>query len=344
MFLRASVAAALVMLLPAPVRAQDGPAPLSPFLLSKQIQQSLDAAAAASDVLLIGETHGTRETSEIGAALLAPLPKLGYGVLAVEVPADRQTALAAWATGCTADVPDFFAKPLEDGRGSVEALRLIRAALSPPYNWKLICFDVSAKSMGSAMARLQREAKTAADGDSAALLESEQVIAVSRLRDKLMAEHFADQNERFAHGAKTLAICGNLHARTANRRGANSRFAAFWPSLAAELRSNHPTWRIRSVNVVPYRGAYFNNGKVNQITPRPLDEAVLRATPDGDWDYELDLPLATPATFLATPDNAAWMASSESARDVSTASAEAKIIAECPPTRRTRRRFRLGRN
>ncbi len=342
--IRTSVAIGLAMLLLTPALAQDMPPPITPYSLPKLVRQSLEEVATTSDVLMLGETHGTRETSELAAAMLAPLSKLGYGVLAVEIPADRQAALVAWATGKTTVVPDFFAKPWEDGRGSVEGLSLIRAALSPPYNWKLICFDVTAESMGRATAKLRSEAAAVAEGNASAALESEQMIAISRLRDKLMAEHFSDQHRQLARGVKTLAICGSLHARTANRRGINSPWAAFWPSFAAALQSNHPMWRVRSVNVVPYRGGYFNNGKVNNIKPRPLDEAMLHAPAGGDWDYELDLPHATPATFLTTPDNAAWMASTESAKDDASASRNDATTAKCPPTRRTRRRFRLGRN
>ena len=41
--------------------------------------------------------HGRQLEFSIAAALLAPLAKLGYQVLALEVPSDQRAALTAWA-------------------------------------------------------------------------------------------------------------------------------------------------------------------------------------------------------------------------------------------------------
>ena len=46
------------------------------------------------------------------------------------MPAEQQGPLTDWATGKTKAVPSFFAKPIADGRGNVQALSLIRTALS----------------------------------------------------------------------------------------------------------------------------------------------------------------------------------------------------------------------
>jgi hypothetical protein len=80
---------------------------------------------------------------------------------------------------------------------------------------------------------------------------------------------------------------------------------AMWPSFAVVLQSNHSARRIHSVCIRPHSGGFFNGGKVNTINGPPLDDAELHRTPEGDWDLELGLPRATPATFLATPGNTA---------------------------------------
>jgi hypothetical protein len=73
--------------------------------------------------------------------LLAPLSQLGYQTLALEVPISEREAILAWAKGATNVVPGFFATPWLDGRGDIELLTLIRTAVSPPFQWQLICFD-----------------------------------------------------------------------------------------------------------------------------------------------------------------------------------------------------------
>jgi hypothetical protein len=298
MLMRMCVAMTLVLLACVAAIAQPSPQTLEPYPLPSGVQRSVDELAAQSDVLVLGEIHGTQEVPAVAAGLLAPLTKLGYGVLAVEVPEDQRAGLIAWTAGTTTTVPSFFARPWEDGRGSAEALSLIRAALSPPFRWKLICFD-------GQIAEMIREAKQGTPGESATLSESERMIALSLRRDAKMAANLADQRGQLGSQAKVLAICGNLHARTASHPAPGNPFVALWPSFAAVLQSNHPTWRVRSVNISPYSGGYFNGGKVNTFAGRPLDEAEARPTPEGDWDLELGLPRATPATFLATPINPA---------------------------------------
>jgi hypothetical protein len=202
-------------------------------------------------------------------------------------------------------VPSFFAKPWEDGRGSTEALKLIRTALSPPFRWKLICFDITMDNMAQKIAEMNHDAKQRAQEKSASILDSGQIIAVSLRRDAMMASSLTKQIQQLGlqHPPKTLTICGNLHARTENRAKPDKPWAAFWPSFAAVLQSSHPTWHIGSVNVSPHSGGFFNGGKVNTVKGHPLDNAEVHPTPEGDWNLSLDLPRATPATFLSTPDN-----------------------------------------
>jgi hypothetical protein len=283
--------------------AQPGLAALEPYPLPPAVERAANEFAAQTDVLILGELHGTQEVPAVAAALLAPLTKLGYQVLALEVPGDQQASLIAWATGKTTTVPKFFAGPSEDGRGSIEALNLIRTALSPPFGWKLICFDETEEDMQRQIAEMNRDPQRGAQGKPESKSQSERMIADSLRRDADMASILAEQLRQLPAEARVLAICGNLHARTAYRTAVEVEGIALWPSFAAVLQSNHPAWRVLSVNIEVHSGGFFNGGKVNTINGPPLDEADLHPTPDGDWDLELGVPHATPATFLAVYGN-----------------------------------------
>ncbi len=287
--------------------AQVVPATLKPYSLPPETILALAGLAAQSDVLILGETHGTQEVPAVAAALLTPLAELGYGVLSLEIPADQQTPLTAWATGKTTKVPSFFAKPLEDGRGNIQVLSLIRTALSPPYNWRLICFDQSWENVtdeANGLDEKDRQPSTPLPGD----------LAPGMQRDAIMALILANERARLAPHSKVLAICGNIHARTANRAPAGSPVHQLWPSFAAALLGSHSKWNVQSVNVVPRSGAFFAmtaaegeppRGKVNTIrTTRQLDEAEAHPLHHASWNWELNLPRATPATFLVPPSNA----------------------------------------
>src|SRR6478752_3482379 len=111
--------------------AQTPPIRIDPYALPEKVRQSLSELAAESDVLMLGEMHGTQEVSGVAAALLEPLAKLGYGALALGIPANEREGLANWAVGKTQLIPRFFEQPWPDGRASIQALALIRTALSP---------------------------------------------------------------------------------------------------------------------------------------------------------------------------------------------------------------------
>jgi hypothetical protein len=116
-----------------------------------------------------------------------------------------------------------------------------------------------------------------------------------------MATHFGMQREKLPSQHKVVVVCGNLHARTANHAPAESQLKALWPSFAAVVKREHPRWQLRSVNVHAFSGEYFNGGKVNKFNERPLAKVEARSTAQGDWDWELNLPRASVATFLAPP-------------------------------------------
>jgi hypothetical protein len=114
-----------------------------PYPLPAEVRESLTKVASESDILIFGETHGTQDVPAIVETLLDTLSKLGYRVIALEVPHNEQVPIQKWATGATDVVPAFFAKPGQDGRGNMQVLRMVHRALMPPYNWELMCFDES---------------------------------------------------------------------------------------------------------------------------------------------------------------------------------------------------------
>jgi hypothetical protein len=348
MSMRIWVATTLALSMCPAVIAQVGSQPLKLYTLPPDAQLSINELAAQSDILILGEIHGTQEVPAVAATLLQPLTKLGYGVLALEVPADQQGPLSDWATGRTTSVPSFFAKPWEDGRGSIDALKLIRTALSPPFHWKLICFDITMDDMAQEIAEMNHDAKQRAQEKSASNLDSGQLIAVSLRRDAMTASSLSKQIQQLGlqHPPKVLTICGNLHARTENRGKPDKPWAALWPSFAAVLQSSHPTWHIGSVNISPHSGGFFNGGKVNTVKGHPLDNAEVRPTPEGSWNQSLDLPRATPATFLSTPDdsNAAPPPLSTEADKATRVCAAVQRRPQCIPWNRLRRRRHTSRS
>ena len=290
-----------LMLLSATTRAEVTAPEQPSFPLPDDVQQSLKTLAIESDILVLGEIHGTQEVPAIVEELLPTLTKLGYGALALEVPRDEQPAIAALAKGNSSVVPTFFAKPGEDGRGNQQVLAMVRRALRPPYEWKLICFDgTNDDMMRQMMERLPKDAKGNI-AEQAAKFSPDDITALSLQRDSTMAKNFATERTKLPAKLKVVAICGNVHARTANHAPTKSTLKSLWPSFAAQLKQDQPHWQVRSVNVQAFSGEYFNGGKVNKFTGRPLTKVEARPTADADWDWELNLPRATAATFLASP-------------------------------------------
>ena len=307
MLARTCIATVPLLVLVASAVGQVSLQPLQPYRLPSAAQQMIDELAAQSDILILGEIHGTQEVPAIAAALLPSLAELKYGVLAVEVPADQQQLSTDWATGRTKTVPSFFAKPGEDGRGNVEALRLIRMALSPPLRWQLICFDESMEDIFKPNGKAKLSQAEKPPEQPASTSGSQEVVAAGMAADATMAANLSKQLQQLAgqRHPKVLVICGSLHARTANRPKPDKPWAAFWPSFAAVLQGQDDisASRIGSINVRPHSGGFFNGGKVNALKGVSIDDAEARLTPEGDWNMQLDLPCATPANFLSTPHN-----------------------------------------
>jgi hypothetical protein len=263
---------------------------LRPYALPTNVQTTLERVAAESDVLILGELHGTQEVATVSAALLGPLSKLGYGVLALEIPVDQKQPLLNWATGKTQTVPPFFAQPTLDGRNSLQTLALIRSAISE-RGWTLVCFD------------------------DAPLLASPPTdfTAFARQRDAAMAAIVTRERKRIDANPKVLAICGNVHARTSKSIDPKNPLNEFWPSFAATLKETNPTWRVHAINVVAHSGEFFAaiSQEGDETMPvlkahpirsrRKIEAAEANRLEKGQWDWELHLPKVTAATFHATP-------------------------------------------
>ena len=248
------VAAALAAAIGAVALAADAIPELKPYPLTADVQSSIAEFAGECDVMILGETHGTREVPAIVETLLDPLTKLGYRAIALEVPHDEQPAIEAWATGTTGAIPTFFAVPGADGRGNREVLAMVRRALRPPYEWKLICFDETETEMQrQMMERLPKDVKGTI-AERAAKLSSDDIVAISLQRDASMAINLAAGRRKLAargqgprdlrqpprpHGKPhaagepaggTLAVVrGEVYARTSRNRACGSvNVAGVW--------------------------------------------------------------------------------------------------------------------
>jgi hypothetical protein len=262
--------------------------------LPPEARARIENLAASSDVLILGEIHGTQEVPELVASLLGPLTKLGYHTLALEVPSNDQASLLEWLSGKTKRIPDFFTHPDGDGRGNAQLLALARIAGSPPFQWQIVCFDESEVEQDRRWSRIQKKQTGKPDSTNS---EDEDVITVWRERDTAMASNMLREAKSFRATNKILAICGNVHARTTNEMQ-EPMLSKLWPSFAGILKQRQPAWTVRSVNIEFCGGAYFNDGKVQTLPKRPLEHPVVRSAGQTGWDEVLSLPMARPATPL----------------------------------------------
>jgi hypothetical protein len=248
-------------------------------VLPPDVEDSVLELAGRCDLLLFGELHGTREVPALIAGLLSKLRDLGYGGLALEAPSDQRQPLAQWAAGEREAPPPFYAEPSRDGRGSTEALGLVRQAAAK--GWQVLCVDQASDQP------MQRWAE----------------------RDAWMAHNLLEQWAALSNGRRVAAVCGSLHARLAPPEGVSrllrkaiSSGDERWPSFAAAVRQRQPTLAVGAINVRFAAGAYVNLGE-RTIFPRPGASAavpwVRSAAPA--YSLELWLPRANPATFLANP-------------------------------------------
>jgi hypothetical protein len=75
-------------------RAPHTPGDLKPYPLPPAASAEIKNLAANSDILILGEIHGTQEVPELVASLLTPLAEVDYHILALEVPNNVQGSFA----------------------------------------------------------------------------------------------------------------------------------------------------------------------------------------------------------------------------------------------------------
>ncbi len=239
------------------------------YALPQPARAALLELAAQSDLLLLGETHGTQEVPRLVLGLLDDLTALGYGGLGLELPRGEATQLAAWAEGRGEPPPSFGPAEFRDGRGNAQALSLIRQTLSHNGNWSLLCFDID----------FLREGEVWAD------------------RDRHMAEGLWEQWEERCAGRKVVAVCGNYHSRLVAPAEPDS---GPWPSFGYTVQQSRPDIAVHSVRVVFGRGAFFN-GEVQKFdigAEHFAAAAEVRRPGSLGHTIDLYLPRATPVTFL----------------------------------------------
>lgn len=100
--------------------------PILPYTLPQSAKEGLLELAAGSDLLLLGEKHGTQEIPRLVLGLLDDLSALGYGGLALELPRGQASQLNEWIAS-RGEPPSFFGpSDFRDGRGNAQVLSLIR--------------------------------------------------------------------------------------------------------------------------------------------------------------------------------------------------------------------------
>jgi len=242
---------------------------ITPYDLPSTVKAELLALAARSDLLLLGEVHGTQEVPRLVLGLLDELAALSYGSIGFEIPRGEGAALSAWAHGGE-EMPAFFgAKEFQDGRGNRQVLSLVRQTASCSPNWKLLCFD----------ADFLREGETGAD------------------RDRHMAENLLALRQEECAGQKIVAICGNFHSRLIAPEQPD--FGP-WPSFGANVQLLRPDLAVSALDI-RFHGGEFFNGEVREFESGSLPLIEGGEFRPGGWlghTAELHLPHATPATFL----------------------------------------------
>ncbi len=245
---------------------------IPPYDLPEHTKARLLTLAAESDLLLIGELHGTQEVPRLILGLLPDLASLGYGSLALEVAVGQREQLLQCAQGKDTPPALFGPSDFRDGRGSAQALSLIQQAVSG--GWNLLCFDVNFIYEGDAWSD----------------------------RDSGMAENLMEQWGRLCPGRKVLGVCGSYHSRLVPP----TEPTELWPSFAYSVQQARPDLTVSSVKVKYQRGAFFN-GELRTFDNGPEMSTAEAEVHPADWaghTLDLHLPRATSATFLGDANGA----------------------------------------
>lgn len=243
--------------------------PILPYDLPPPVKAQLLDLAAQSDLLLLGEIHGTQEVPRLVLGLLDDLAALGYGGLGLELPRSQESQFAQWAAGAGEPPPFFGPAEFRDGRGNIQVVSLIRQTLSHKKDWNLLCFDID----------FLRDGEEWAD------------------RDRHMAENLVEQWQERCTGRKVVAVCGNYHSRLLAPAEPDS---GPWPSFGCCVQQSKPDLTVHSVNIVFQRGAFFS-GEVRKFDIGAEHFAVAaEVRRPGSFGHTVDLylPRATPVNFL----------------------------------------------
>lgn len=235
---------------------------ISPLPLSPSVESELCALASSTDILVLGETHGTKEVPRLALGLIDRLTSQGYAILALEIPKSQEAHLLRWARLEESAPPPFFAAPSEDGRGNVQVLSLVREAVK--RNWAICAFDV----------------------DEAANTNE---------RDLGMSQNLTRELASASFGSKVLAISGNLHSRL-TPPPAEFQAQWPWPSFASSTADMNPELRINTVAVVFHGGEFYNFG-IRSNSASAIQNSYFSSENTQGHTASLHLPSSSAATF-----------------------------------------------
>jgi hypothetical protein len=243
------------------------------YLLPREILEPIAELADRADALFFGEIHGTEEIPRIVAGLLPMLYERGYRGLGLEAPRFEQENLRKWLSDPAVPIPDFYAKPWPDGRGSSEMLALTQRASQTGF--QVFCFDPGLINVKAAWAE----------------------------RDAGMAQNTQETWQTEFPNDKIILICGNNHAFLKPPPGAGNNI---WPSFAEQLRRHMPDKQIRSIDLRPVSGRFYNMGIRDVQAFQFLGASVepLETPRTGASEHvslQMDFPECHPATFLSPP-------------------------------------------
>ena len=236
-------------------------------MLGKDIFEAVMHTAAEADALCIGEIHGTHEIPLLIAGLMPALFDVGYRAFGVEVPAGETHALQQQLITPDKPVPMFYAQPWPDGRGSYEMLELCRTSARAGIG--VFCFDQG----------FSRGTATWAE------------------RDAAMARHILSCWKQTGLTTKIALICGNNHAFLRPHPQLQDEL---WPSCAHQLSALMPDKAVRSIEVMPARGQFYNYGvQTLESAGEILAEPQLAVSET--CSLRIVIPTSTPATFMQPP-------------------------------------------
>jgi hypothetical protein len=247
--------------------------PIDEYVLPGEVLGQIAELADDADALFFGEIHGTQEIPRIIAGLLPMLCEHGYRGFGVEAPRFEQENLRRWLSDPTTPVPDFYAKPWPDGRGSREMLALVQ--LAHRIGFQVFCFDPGLINVKAAWT----------ERDAGMAQNSQEIWQKEFLNDKI------------------VLLCGSNHAFLQPHPQVG---VDLWPSFAEQLRQRMPDKQVRSINLMPANGKFYNMG-IRDLQPfqflgTPAEPLETPRTGASEYvSLQVNFPECHPATFLSPP-------------------------------------------